>query len=211
MIEHVVLYRFKPETEPSQIAATINGLNGLVSINEVVHLSAGPLLRAHSSSSSLSFTHMLHCRYNSQDDLKAYAVHPAHVSLVNRTSVLLDDIMAVDWIWEDASAPAPGSVSKVVFLKLKDNLAHKEYVLEVIRETCNKFSSICQFSFGENFSLNRAKGFSIAILMVFDGVEVLDSSAEIMNLLNEKLKDLVEDDLVLDCIIGTPQSDSSST
>lgn len=112
--------------------------------------------------------------------------------------------MAVDWITEDASAPVPGSVSKVVFLKLKDNLAQKDYVLEVIRETCNRFSSIRQFTFGENFSPNRAKGFSVAILMVFDGVEVLDSNAEIMNLLNEKLKDLVEDDLVLDCITGTP-------
>ncbi|KAL8120740.1 hypothetical protein AgCh_017788 [Apium graveolens] len=209
MIEHVVLYRFKPETEPSQIAATINGLNDLVSIKEVVHLSAGPLLRTHSSS-SLSFTHMLHCRYNSQEDLKAYAVHPAHVSLVNRTIVLLDDIMAVDWITEDASAPAPGSVSKVVFLKLKDNLAaQKDYVLEVIRETWRKLSSIRQFSFGENFSLDRAKGFSIAILMVFDGVEVLNSSAEIVNLLNEKLKDMVVDDLVLDYVMETPQSGSS--
>lgn len=208
MIEHVVLYRFKPDTEPSQIAATINGLNDLVSIKEVVHLNAGPLLRTHSSSSSLTFTHMLHCRYNSQDDLKAYAVHPAHVSLVKRTVVLLDDIMAVDWITDDASAPAPGSVIKVVFLKLKDNLAQKDYVLEVIRETCVKFSSIRQFSFGENFSPDRAKGFSIGILMVFDGVEV-DSNGEIMNLLNEKLKDMVVDDLVLDCIMGTPQSGSS--
>ncbi|KAK1390062.1 Transcription regulator AsnC-type [Heracleum sosnowskyi] len=208
MIEHVVPYRLKPEAEQSQITDMMNGINSFISINEVVHLSAGPLLRTQSS--SFTFTHMLYCRFNSEDDLNAYMVHPTHVSLVNRT-VILDDIMVVDWITEDASAPAPGSVSKVVLLKMKDGVAQKDYVLEVIRETCSKFSSIRQFSFGENFSPKRAKGFSMAILMVFDGVESLDSNAEIMDLLNEKLSDFVEDDLVLDYMNGTPQSGSSST
>ncbi|KAK1390063.1 Stress-response A/B barrel domain-containing protein UP3 [Heracleum sosnowskyi] len=208
MIEHVVLYRFKPEAEQSQITDMMNGLNSLISVKEVAYLSAGPLLRIQSS--SLTFTHMLHCRFHSEDDLKAYTVHPSHVSLVNRT-VIIDEIMAVDWIMEDASAPAPGSVSKVVFLKMRNGLAQKNYVLEVIRETCSKFSSIRQFTLGENFSPKRAKGFSIAILMLFDGVEVLDSNAEIMNLLDEKLKELVEDDLVLDFTTVTPDSGSNST
>lgn len=208
MIEHVVLYRFKPDAEQSQITDMMNGLNSLISISEVAHLSAGPFLRTQSS--SLTFTHMLHCRYNSEDDLKAYSVHPSHVSLVNRT-IIIDDILAVDWITEGASAPAPGSVIKVVLLKMKDGVEQKDYVLEVIRETCSKFSSIRQFSFGQNFSPKRAKGFSIAILMVFDGVDVLDWNAEIMNLVDEKLRELVEDDLAVDCMTVIPQSGSDST
>ncbi|KAL1807685.1 hypothetical protein ACET3Z_024675 [Daucus carota] len=208
MIEHVVLYKFKPEAEPSQITALMNGLNDLISINQVVHLSAGPLQSTRSS--SFAFTHMLHCRYNSKDDLRAYAVHPAHVGLVRRTTIV-DDIMAIDWIAEDVSALAPGSVSRVVFLKLKDGVAQKNYVLDVIREVGSKLSSIREFSFGENFSPDRAKGFSVAMLMVFDAVEVLDSNVEIMNLLKEKLGDLLEDDLVVDCIIGiTPKPGSGS-
>ncbi|KAL8120739.1 hypothetical protein AgCh_017787 [Apium graveolens] len=202
MIEHVVLYRFKPDAAQSQITEMMNGLNRLISIDEVAYLRAGPLLRTQAS--SLTFTHMLHSRYNSEDDLKAYAVHPSHVSLVKRT-VIIDDIIAVDWVTEDALDPVPGSFIKVVFLKIKDGIAQKDYVLEVIRETCSKFSSIHQFGFGENFSPDRAKGFSVGIIMVFDGVEVLDSNEEIMNSLNEKLRDLV-----LDSMTGTLQSGSNS-
>lgn len=139
MIEHVVLYRFKPDAEQSQITEMMNGLNSMISIEEVSYLSAGPLL--HIESSSLTFTHMLHSHSNSEDDLKAYTVHLSQVSLVNMT-VIIYDIMAVDWVTEDALAPVPGSVIKFVFLKMKDGLAQKDYVLEVIRETCTVVSLV---------------------------------------------------------------------
>lgn len=78
----------------------INRLNGLSSLDQVVHITAGAVHRIESS--SLTFTHMLHDRYNSEDDLNAYNVHPAHVSVVNEAvKPIVDDAMAVDWIADE--------------------------------------------------------------------------------------------------------------
>lgn len=204
IIEHIVLFKIKPDTDQEKVSAMFDELNGLISLDQVVHLTAGPLLRTHFS--SLTFTHMLHSRYNSKEDLKAYAVHPAHVSVVKESAPIVDDIMAVDWVVKHLAGPvalAPGSAIRVAISKLKESLGEKEkaQVLEVIGGIGNQFPSIDQFTFGENFSPDRAKGYSIASLAVLPGLSELDSNSELVKSHEEKARDLLGSTLALDYVI----------
>ncbi|KAL7600891.1 hypothetical protein Lser_V15G25256 [Lactuca serriola] len=134
----------------SAVTPMVSGLNGLASLNLTLHLSFGQLL--HSRPSSLTFTHMLHIRYRSKDDLREYAVHPEHVRVINENKPIIDDVMAVDWMSNGASvSPKPGSEMRVTFLKLKGNLGENEKarVLEVIGGIKDQFQAIEQLSLGK--------------------------------------------------------------
>ncbi|KAI3775610.1 hypothetical protein L1987_50190 [Smallanthus sonchifolius] len=211
IVEHVVLFKVKPDVDSTKVAAMFAGLHGLTSLNLTLHLSAGQLLR--SRSSSLTFTHMLHSRYSSKDHLQEYAAHPEHVRVVTENiKPIIDDIMAVDWISTGASvSPKPGSAMRVTFLKLKEDLGENEKsrVLEVIGGIKDEFPAIEQLSVGENFSHDRAKGYTIASVAVLAGpadLEALDSNAELVKLQKEKVKDSIESVLVVDYVIPPPQA-----
>ncbi|XP_004507984.1 stress-response A/B barrel domain-containing protein UP3 [Cicer arietinum] len=213
-VEHIVLFKVKEDTEPSKVTAMVNGLSSLISLDQVLHLTVGPLLR--NRSTSLTFTHMLHSRYKSKEDLEAYAAHPSHVSVVKGNVLpIVDDIMAVDWIAEDLNAdvvPKQGSAIRVTFLKLKEN-AVSDQVLEVIKGIPEKFEQINQLSCGENFSPARAKGYSIASLAVFPGVselEAVDSNQELVNYQKDKVRDRLDSVLVVDYVVPAVASQSAS-
>ncbi|XXG61458.1 hypothetical protein AAC387_Pa05g0067 [Persea americana] len=95
-IKQVVFFKLKPDTS-SKIDSMISNLRSLVSLPPILHLTAGHIHP--NRSSSCNFTHLLHSRYRTKEDLAAYSSHPSHLDAVN-TSVLpiCDDIMAVDWI-----------------------------------------------------------------------------------------------------------------
>nr|XP_043636765.1 stress-response A/B barrel domain-containing protein UP3 [Erigeron canadensis] len=213
IVEHVVLFKVKPDVDSSKVAAMVNGLNGLTSLDLTVHLSAGQLLR--SRSSALTFTHILHSRYKSKEDLRTYGGHPEHVRVVTENiKPIIDDIMAVDWISNSAVSPIkPGSAMRVSFLKLKENLGENEKneVLDVIGGIKNEFKSIQELSVGENFSHDRAKGFTIASIAVLPApadLEALDSNAnaELVNLQKQKVKDHIEGVVVVDYVVPPPQT-----
>ncbi|CAK9172064.1 unnamed protein product [Ilex paraguariensis] len=168
---------------PSQVNAFVNGLNSLTSINQVLHLTAGALLRTRSQ--SLSFTHILHTRYKSQTDLADYKLHPSHVSVVDELiTPIVDDIMSLDWVNDDVTVPVvinPGSAMRV---------------------TEKKVDPIDQISFGEKISV-KAKGYTIGSIRVFPGLselEELDSNLELVNE-NEKVKELLDSVLVVDYVV----------
>ncbi|KAK9697299.1 hypothetical protein RND81_08G028400 [Saponaria officinalis] len=213
-VEHIVLFNVKPTAESTQLAAMVDGLNGLRSMDMVLHLSSGPLLR--NRSSSLHFTHILHSRYRTKEDLATYSAHDAHLSVV-RSSVLpiCDDIMAVDWVAEHLEGPAevkPGSALRVQFVKLKDGLGDKEKedVFGVIGGLKDKFDGIEQISFGENFSPARAKGFSLASIGVFGSVKELDALDGNVRMTEEKnkVRDYIDSLVVADYIVPSTQSAS---
>ncbi|KAE7995667.1 hypothetical protein FH972_000438 [Carpinus fangiana] len=214
-IEHVVLFKVKENADPSQVTAWLDALNGLIFLDQVLHLSACPILRTRTSS-SLSFTHILHSRYSSQNHLAAYSAHPSHVSAVKEYQPLIEDIMAVDWVFvaDDLHvAPLPpGSAIRVTSLKLKDNLGDdvKAEILGGIKGVNDRFGEISQFSFGENFSPGRAKGFSVAWLSVFPGQNELETVAGNGDLviLEEKVKGFVESELIVDFVVPPPKSAS---
>ncbi|CAI9293401.1 unnamed protein product [Lactuca saligna] len=193
----------------SAITPMVSGVNGLASINLTLHLSFGQLL--HSWSSSLTFTHILHSRYRSQEDLWEYVVHPKHVRVVNENKLIIDDVMAVDWMFNGASvSPKPGSAMRVTFLKLKGNLGEHEKArgLEVIGGIKDQFQAIEQLSLGENFSHEREKGFTIASIAVLPGqadLEALDSNSEGVNSHEEKVGDSIESVVIVDYLIPLPQ------
>ncbi|KAK4757896.1 hypothetical protein SAY87_019197 [Trapa incisa] len=208
VIEHIVLFKVKPETEPSKLNSMLTGLNGLTSLNLALHLTAGPVLRT--GSSLFSFTHMLHSRYSSKDDLAAYSAHPDHLHVVRETVLpICEDIMAVDWVGEGFSgsfAPPPGSALKVSFLKLKESVVDgaKDEVLGVIRGIKDGSPAVQQLTCGENFSPARAKGFSIASLAVFKGVtemEAAESNKELVESRKEKVRNHLDGVIVVDYLV----------
>ncbi|KAI8001568.1 Stress-response A/B barrel domain-containing protein UP3 [Camellia lanceoleosa] len=103
IIEHIVLFKVKPNTDPSKIDSMLTGLNAIISLHQVLYLIADTLLRTQSS--PFPFTHMLHTRYNSKDNQTAYSDHPSYVTVVTDfVKLICDDIMAIDWV-PDSSIP----------------------------------------------------------------------------------------------------------
>ncbi|KAL4269627.1 hypothetical protein GQ457_HM001850 [Hibiscus cannabinus] len=205
-IEHVVLFKVKDDTDQGKVNMMLNNLNGLVSLEPVVHLTAGPVLRTKSPISS--FTHMLHSRYKSKEELNAYAVHPDHQRVVKENVVpICDDIMAVDWVADNDPtplSPPPGSAIKVTFLKLKENVPNEVQgeILGEIKGIKEGISGVQQITCGENFSA-RAKGFSLASVAVFAGVEEMEAAVgkeEYANLQKQNVKDNL-DGVIVDCSV----------
>ena len=134
-IEHVVLFKVKDNTDPSKVNAMVNGLNALISLEQVVHLTTGPVLCTRSQ--PLTFTHDLYSRYRSKDDLAAYSAHPSHVSVVKENLFpIIDDIMTVDWVSSSDEVHVylvpSGSAVKLTLLKLKENLG-EDVKFEIFR------------------------------------------------------------------------------
>ncbi|XP_061995798.1 stress-response A/B barrel domain-containing protein UP3-like [Rosa rugosa] len=212
VVEHIVLFKVRDNADPSKVNAWVNGLNGLSSLDLTLHLTAGPLLRTRSS--PFAFTHLLHSRYKTKDDLAAYTVHPGHISVVKDLGLpIVDDIMAVDWVADGLTgtvALSPGSAIRVAVLKLKEELgeAAKGEVLEVIRGIKGKLGEAGQISVGENFSPGRARGYSIASVAVFKGVsemEEVDSKQEMEEVEKDKVREYLDSVIVLDYVVPSLQ------
>ncbi|XP_078433213.1 stress-response A/B barrel domain-containing protein UP3-like [Wolffia australiana] len=213
-VEHVVLFKVRQGTEAAKVAAMASNLRSLSSLDGVLHLHAGPVLRHRSAAaSSFGFDHLLYSRYRSKDDLASYSAHPAHVSVV-RDFVLpiCDDVMAVDWIAQlgaDPEPPLPGSAARVSLMKLAESAGEegKRSVLDALREVPGSVS------YGENFSPGRAKGFSLGSIAFFSGVEELDAAVgkadELMEARKEKVRPLLDGLIVLDFVFA-PQTSPSS-
>ncbi|CAN0871233.1 Stress-response A/B barrel domain-containing protein UP3 [Linum grandiflorum] len=215
-VEHIVLFKVKDSVEPSRIQSMLSSLNALVSLDSVLHLSAGPIHRL--KSSPIPFTHLLHSRYSSKENLKAYALHPSHVSAVKDCVLpVCEDVMAVDWIARDLQGPMvppAGSGIRLTFLKLKENLGAeaKDEIIEVIGGVKAKLGEMEQLTVGENFSPERAKGYSIASLALFGGTREMDSvdaKAELVNSDKDKVREHLESVIVLDYVVPSSQSAAS--
>ncbi|GMI89404.1 UP3 [Hibiscus trionum] len=208
IVEHVVLFKVKDDTDRAKVDLMLNGLNGLASLDSVLHLTVGPVFRTRSPISD--FTHMLHCRYKSKEGLNAYSAHPDHVRVVKENVLpVCDDVMAVDWVTDNVPAPLsppPNSAIKVTFLKLKDNVNDdvKSDILGVIKGIKEGVSGIQQITCGENFSPGRAKGFSIASIAVFSGVGEMaaaEGNEEYVNLQKQKVRDHLNGVIVVDYVM----------
>jgi len=208
-IEHIVLFKVKDEAEPSKVKAWLDALNGLSSLDQVAQLTAAPLIQT-----SLNFTHILHSRYNSKQDLKAYTIHPRHDSAVKDHGLhIVEDIMAFDWVAPDlhlavTPKPKPGSAIRVSFFKLKEEEedVKKSEILGVLKETkdgllLGQQKHISELSYGENFSPERSRGYSLAYLAVFPGHTELEDSNEELGKLKHKFTDFVESEVVVDFLI----------
>lgn len=100
---------------------------------------------------------------------------------------------------------------RLTLLKLKESAGDdgKGEVFSVVGEIRNGFPEIEQMSFGENFSPARAKGFSIGSIAVFPGLKEmdgLDEKGEMVEMHKAKVRDLLEDVIVVDYVIPSPPS-----
>nr|XP_043621847.1 stress-response A/B barrel domain-containing protein UP3-like [Erigeron canadensis] len=190
----------------------INAVKGLGSIDVVLHVGVGELHRP--TSSSLTFSHMIYCRFRSMDDYQVYCAHPAHMRvLTENVEPIVDDGVLFDWISNGLNeSPKPGSAVRVTLLKLKDGLVENEknkLVMEVIMEGIknqSKGMNQQQISFGENLSQHiRTKGYSIGIITVFPGPADLEASNSAADLVKEKAKDSIESELVADYVFPPPK------
>ncbi|XP_057969515.1 stress-response A/B barrel domain-containing protein UP3-like [Malania oleifera] len=213
-VEHIILFKVKDGTDPSRIASMVSRMNSLISLDQVLHLTAGPIHRI--LSSPFDFTLMLHSRYRSKEDLNAYLVHPFHVDVRDSVFPFCDDVMAVDWIPDDLAGPVvlpAGSAMRVTFSKLKEGSGDAEN-REVLKAIENGSKSTDRISFGKNFSPARAKGFSIVSVAMFPGLgelNGLDSSADekIVKLQKENAGGYLESVMAFDYVIPASQSASS--
>eukprot|EP00262_Sarcandra_glabra_P009516 TRINITY_DN23922_c0_g1_i1.p1 TRINITY_DN23922_c0_g1~~TRINITY_DN23922_c0_g1_i1.p1 ORF type:complete len:275 (+),score=33.91 TRINITY_DN23922_c0_g1_i1:51-875(+) len=210
IIEHVVLFNIKQDTHPTKIDAMVSNLSGLTSLNQVLHLTAGPISRTRSS--PFKFTHLLHSRYKTKEDLNEYSAHPNHLTVVKESVLpICDDVMAVDWVsgLDEPSIPRPGSALRLTLLKPKETAGDGGLgqILEAIGGIKGIFPSIDQISFGENFSPARAKGFSVGSLSFFPGlkeIDLVDSNEEVVKSQKDKVRDLIESVIVVDYVIPPP-------
>jgi hypothetical protein len=95
MIEHIVLFKWKPETSPEQITEVINNLQALKGkIPGIIDLSCGENF----CDRSQGFQHGLVVRFDSKISLENYGSHPSHQEVVqNFIKPILADIIAVDY------------------------------------------------------------------------------------------------------------------
>ncbi|XP_042434915.1 stress-response A/B barrel domain-containing protein UP3-like [Zingiber officinale] len=211
IVEHVVLFKVRDSTELSKIDAMMSGLQSLASLDVVTHLTAGPILRHRSEAASAAgFTHLLHCRYRSKDDLATYSGHPSHVAVVKELVLpISDDIMAVDWVvdLDGPVLPPPGSAMRLTLAKPKEGAA-AELIETLGKVKVSAPAAVTQVSFGENFSPARAKGYGVGLLTFFRSLEALDAmdagQKDLVDSVKEKVRPLLESFIVLDFVLPPP-------
>ncbi|KAK1428571.1 hypothetical protein QVD17_17409 [Tagetes erecta] len=198
-IERIVLLNIKPDVDKTKVTNIIDEINGLASLDLIVHLSVGKLLR--STSSSLNFSHIIHSHYKSTDDLQAFNHHPEHLRVGKNMQEIVDDSMLVDCVsgYISHDLLTPGYVMRVMLLKLKEGLDENEKD-KLMVGVKSLFKTDEPTTVSENLSPETGKGYSIAMIVVFPSLEAIDSDAELENLYNSKLNELIDDKIVVDYV-----------
>ncbi len=95
MIEHLVLFKWKPETSTEKISEVMAHLKALKGkIPGIIDLSCGENF----SERSQGFQHGLVVKFENKAALDAYMPHPIHQEVVqNLIKPILADILAVDY------------------------------------------------------------------------------------------------------------------
>ncbi|KAJ0673472.1 putative stress-response A/B barrel domain-containing protein HS1/DABB1 [Helianthus annuus] len=201
IVEHIVLLSVKPDADSTKVETMINEVNGLISLNFTLHLSVGKILR--STSTSPNFSHIIHCRYRSTDDLQAYNQHPEHLSVLKNTQPLLDDFIVVDFL-SDGSRDSlkPGSAMRVTLLKLKEDLVEHEKG-KLVEELKGRFKRTDDISVGESLPNEMSKGYSIGVIVVYPDLEAIGSDAD---LYKSKVQDYIESEMVVDYVVPLPSA-----
>lgn len=80
MIEHIVIFKIKPNTPQNRITAMTDALNGLMNqIPQLMDMHAG----INFSPRSKDFGVMLVSRFKHKEDLRIYMDHPAHRKVID--------------------------------------------------------------------------------------------------------------------------------
>ncbi len=95
MIEHIVLFKFKPEATETEIGAVMTGLRSMAGrIEGVIEITCG----ANFSPRAQGFTHGLNVRLTDRAALEGYATHPVHLEVIERfINPIRFDVLALDY------------------------------------------------------------------------------------------------------------------
>lgn len=94
MIVHIVMFKFKDDNKESNIKLVEEKLNDLVEkIDELKSIEVG----IDFSKSERSFDLSLYSTFDSKEDLKAYAVHPEHLKVVELIKSVTMESKVVDY------------------------------------------------------------------------------------------------------------------
>lgn len=95
MIEHLVLFKAKPETSPEAMDRMMAELRALrKSVPSIRELTCGPNF----SHRSQGYTHGLFVRFSTRADLENYLAHPAHQRVVSEfVHPAVEGILALDF------------------------------------------------------------------------------------------------------------------
>lgn len=94
MVEHIVLFKMKPENTPEQNDELIRRLRGLAGkIEGIVSLSAGESF----TDRHQGYTVGLVVRFTDKEALERYGPHPEHVPVKEYVAEVCADVIAVDY------------------------------------------------------------------------------------------------------------------
>lgn len=94
MVEHIVLFKLKPEVTDSQKEAFLAALKGLKGRTPgMIDLSAGETFTDRHN----GYTIGLVVRFENRESLEIYGPHPEHVPVTEMAKELCESVMAVDY------------------------------------------------------------------------------------------------------------------
>ena len=95
MIEHIVLFQWKPEATPEAIDAALEAVRALKEqIPGIIELTCG----TNFSDRAKGYTHGIYVRFTDRAALEAYGPHPIHQEVVqNHIVPIRAEILAVDY------------------------------------------------------------------------------------------------------------------
>jgi hypothetical protein len=95
LVEHIVLFQWKPEATGEQIAAAVEGLRALKSkVPGIVDLTCGETF----TDRGKGYTHGLVVRLTDRAALDAYLPHPEHQAVVQgHVRPIMADVIALDY------------------------------------------------------------------------------------------------------------------
>ena len=95
MIVHIVMFKFKDEDKEKNLQKVKLELNALVGkIDELKSIEVG----IDFNQSERAFDMSLYSTFETKEDLKSYAVHPAHVEVVALIKKVTSEAKVVDYI-----------------------------------------------------------------------------------------------------------------
>jgi len=98
MVVHIVMFKFKEENFDENIKEVKQSLSNLVNlIPELKCLEVG----VDFSRSDRAFDLSLYSTFSSKEDLKAYAIHPEHLKVVELIKAVTIESKVVDYVLEE--------------------------------------------------------------------------------------------------------------
>lgn len=134
------------------------------------------------------------------------------MSVVNSyVNPICEDKIAIDWSFKLSTQDGPivtpraGSGMRFVFFRVEDEIVKEKMLQEGLKKIEESYvGSFVQISYGENFSMDRGKGFNVASLVVFPDLNELDASEDYedhMRSLIDKFKVDKDDIIAVDYVV----------